>query len=309
MSILPTANTREEYEAIWADDSVWLALVQALMARHGLKGSLERYRQGTAVVHRIGDLVLKVYPLIYAEDAELEAEVLVRLAVSAKVPSPRVVAKGQLEGWPYLLMTRIEGTRVEALWASMDATQRTSLMTELGELTRHLHETPGAGLPRADADWMTFRSRCRQRAVQKHMAGGLSAEREAVLSAYLTELDPEPEATSAQVLLHTELGPDHLRVDQGRLSGLLDFGDAREGPPEYDFAPVGIFITRGDREAFRAFLDGYGLPIARRGPRLVRRLMRHALLHAYGPLPFCLARSPVPDEGSFDAIAQHWFAH
>ena len=38
------------------------------------------------------------------------------------------------------------------------------------------------------------------------------------------------------VLLHADLGPEHLLVRDGRLAGVIDWGDARLGDPALDYA-------------------------------------------------------------------------
>src|SRR6266540_6223054 len=59
-------------------------------------------------------------------------------------------------------------------------------------------------------------------------------------------LDPVPRP----VLLHTEVMREHLLVtphpDGWSLSGLLDFEPAMRGAREYEFAAVGLFVSRGD---------------------------------------------------------------
>jgi hygromycin-B 7''-O-kinase len=176
-------------------------------------------------------------------------------------------------------------------------------------MTRALHAAPCEGLPRLDDDWATFRAVCRERVLRRNLEKGFPQERASELEALLGELDAEPEVPDALALVHTELGPGHLLVEHGRLSGVFDFAEARAGLPEYDFAALGIFVTRGDRAAFRACLDAYGLPAERRGPALVRRLLRHALLHQYGHLALYLRVTPVPDPHDLHAAAEHWFGH
>lgn len=100
-----------------------------------------------------------------------------------------------------------------------------------------------------------------------------------------------------------------MLVEHDRITGLIDFAEAREGPAEYDIAAVGLFVTSGDAAAFRAFLDGYGVPEARRGKPLMRRLMRHTLLHEYGHLTFYLSHSPALLQAPLETLAEHWFAH
>ena len=38
------------------------------------------------------------------------------------------------------------------------------------------------------------------------------------------------------MLTHSDLGPGHLRVRDGRLAGVIDWGDARIGDPAIDYS-------------------------------------------------------------------------
>jgi hygromycin-B 7''-O-kinase len=306
---LPQVKDEEHYQQLWREDAPWESLVKALAERHGLKDPPERYHSGTAVAYRLGDAVLKLYPPISAGDAELETWVLNRLAADSTVPSPRPIAAHRLGEWSYLLMTRLGGTPIEEQWPALTLAHRKEIGHQVGVITRALHGVSPTGLPRLDDDWQTFRGYCRERAPQHHLERGFAAERGAELVALLQELDGEPEPDDAQVLLHTEIGPSHVLMDSARVTGLFDFAEARAGLPEYDLAAVGLLVTRGDRAAFRAVLDGYGLPQSRRGRPLVRRLLRHALLHRHGHLAFYLHASPVPNPADLWAAGEHWFGH
>ena len=57
----------------------------------------------------------------------------------------------------------------------------------------------------------------------------------------------EPETFSfAPVFIHGDLGPEHLLVDGSRLSGVIDWSDARIGDPAIDFA----WLLHGTTDAF-----------------------------------------------------------
>lgn len=56
------------------------------------------------------------------------------------------------------------------------------------------------------------------------------------------------------VLLHGDLKPAHVFADQGRLTGIIDWGDVAFGDPRYDLAR---FSRHGD-EPLAALLAGYG---------------------------------------------------
>jgi len=53
---------------------------------------------------------------------------------------------------------------------------------------------------------------------------------------------------------HTDLNGSHLRVQDGRLSGLIDFGDAAIVPPAFDIASFAFYFGWAATEAL---LDGY----------------------------------------------------
>ena len=77
---------------------------------------------------------------------------------------------------------------------------------------------------------------CRARAAARHVERGFDVARAAELGAYLDALDAEPELDTSRVLLHTELAPSHLLIEGDTLTGIIDFGEAREGLAEYDLA-------------------------------------------------------------------------
>jgi hygromycin-B 7''-O-kinase len=306
---LPDVADLESYQRLWCQDHLWEGAVRAIAARHDLHETPVRYRSGTAIAFRVGDAVLKLYPPIARGDAEIETFVLNRLADNAAIPSARPLATARLGEWSYLLMSHLSGTPIEEIWATQGSDQRLALARQTGAMARALHQVSGADIPRLDSSWPEFRTMSRARAQARHIELGLPGERSAELGALLSELDRDPELEQPHVLLHTELGPGHLLIETAQVTGLIDFAEARAGLAEYDFAAVGIFVTRGDKAAFTAFLDAYGYPLEQRGEPLVRRLMRHALLHEYGHLSFYLRTSPVPDPSNLWTAADHWFGH
>lgn len=308
-SPLPYVASAEDYESISSDDARFEPAVRELALDLGMREQPQRYPTGTALAYRLGEAVLKLYPPPYASDAALEREVLLRAASDPDLPVPRVLAHGERDGWRYLLMTRLLGTPIEQSARALSSSAFCALMERVGGAVRRLHAVSAQGLPRTDAVWDSFRARCRLRAVSHHVQRGFAAERTKELADFLAQLDGDTTSDGGHVLLHTELGPGHVLVEGERLTGLFDFGEARQGPHAYDFAAVGLFLTRGDALAFRAFLDGYGVDPAQRGEGLVRCLMRHALLHPYGHLTFYFGRSPPPDERDLASAARYWFGH
>jgi len=167
-----------------------------------------------------------------------------------------------------------------------------------------MHALDAAGLEALDDDFASFRAACLAACTAKEARAGLASPWREQHAAYLQQ--PFEERRVTPRLLHTELGPGHVWVEDGQVTGLFDFADARLGDPEYDFAAVGLFITRGDAAAFGAFLDGYGTPVEERNPALQDRLLRHALLHRYGSLAWYLKKLR-PEAVSLPDLAACWF--
>ncbi|MEC3957349.1 phosphotransferase [Nocardia sp. CDC153] len=105
----------------------------------------------------------------------------------------------------------------------------------LGRFLRALHSTPPGeatelGLPadthtRRERAWAD--TRCR-REVLPLLPDSLTSPATALLDRIL--------AAPADTVVHADLGPEHVLAEAGRISGIIDFGDAHLGDPAIDFA-------------------------------------------------------------------------
>jgi aminoglycoside phosphotransferase (APT) family kinase protein len=96
-----------------------------------------------------------------------------------------------------------------------------------------LHAFDPAGLPVERPDWVeAYRNQCTEfeRLVLPLFDRDRHPEAKRLFAETETLLDFEP------VLLHADLGPEHLLVRDGRLVGVIDWGDARVGDPALDYA-------------------------------------------------------------------------
>jgi hygromycin-B 7''-O-kinase len=64
------------------------------------------------------------------------------------VATPEVVATGHLEGWPYLVMTRLGGVILADVWPSLAKPHCLFLGRQLGEILARLHAVPTSPLLR-----------------------------------------------------------------------------------------------------------------------------------------------------------------
>lgn len=92
------------------------------------------------------------------------------------------------------------------------------------------------------------------------------------------------------VLTHGELYPGHTMIEDGRITGVLDWTTALIGDPARDFA---VHRTLATREAFDLTVERYG----QRGGRVWPRLADHAAeLAAAGPVSYGLYVLDTGDE-------------
>jgi len=103
-------------------------------------------------------------------------------------------------------------------------------------------------------------------------------------------------------LIHGDLHADHVFVDDARLVGVIDWGDALCGDPYYEL-PALFFGTFGaSTSLLRAFLQAYGWEYT---SDFSHRAMTMTLLHEYNPVGGHLP--PLDDVGSLhDLAAKLW---
>jgi aminoglycoside phosphotransferase (APT) family kinase protein len=96
-----------------------------------------------------------------------------------------------------------------------------------------LHAVDPAGLPVERPDWVeAYREQCGkfEDLVFPLLDEDLRPQAKHLFDEVETLVDFEP------ALLHADLGPAHLLVRDGRLAGVIDWGDTRVGDPALDYA-------------------------------------------------------------------------
>lgn len=273
------------------------ALLPAVTALLG-RTDVVPFTEGSLPVYAVGDeSVLKLYPPVYLDELHTERTVLEVL--HGTLPTPKVADSGERDGWGWLLMERLPGRTLKELWPSMSTEDKRRLMPELGELLATLHAVDDPRLAvLAPADWTEFVAAQRDKVVEHHRRKKLPEAWVARIPAFLESVDL---GTPPVVPLHTEFMRDHVMIDDGRITGLFDFEPAMRGAAEYDFVAVGLFITSGDGDLMRRFLDGYGQPVD------PRRCLAYALLHVYSNFSWYFEELPAPPEPTLDALAESWW--
>lgn len=250
--------------------------------------------------------MLKLFPPGEGDFARTEWRALAAVHGTLPLPTPEPVACGTSGDWSYVLMSRLNGRLLVDAWPELAAGDRDRLATELGQGLAALHGIEGVDLG-AETDWGEFLRAQRESAVDRQRARGLDERWVEQIPDFLAAT---PTDDGRRALLHTELMREHLLVTRGAdgwaLSGLFDFEPAMVGPPEYDLASFGVFVSCGDGRFLRRALLAYGVTP---DEALQRRALAYAILHRYSNLRWYMERVP-PRSGdvTLDDVARRWWA-
>ena len=196
---------------------------------------------------------------------------------------PEIVAEGERDGWPYLVITRLEGVLGSEAWPSLPEEQKERVLAQIGETIAEVQRVPPGALFDIEPRWDAFMRRqivgCRARHVrlglpQKFLDGLDDLLRDA---AELIPMNTPP------VILTGEYIPENflLATDGGawRLAGLIDFGDMQTGFGAYDLLGPSAFMAAGRPRRVQSLFAGFGYSRADMNFAMKRRLMALMLLH------------------------------
>jgi hygromycin-B 7''-O-kinase len=301
--MLPQPKTETDFNALNRADPAFADAVRNMFGAHAGTLPIKSTAVGSYPVFQVGDrYIAKLFASMHREAFETEHAVLRLLDGHAQIATPKLLEVGEVDGWSAVLMTRLSGQPLKALWPALDDDEKARVCRALGAITRALHmvDYQPASL---SFDWETFLADQLEHCAERQVKRGLDQKLANQIPAFLESVDLD---TPGRALLHTEIMLEHVFVepsDSGhQITGLIDFEPAMVGVPEYEMASVGLFIAQGRPELFGAFLAGYGQRI---DANFHRRIMGYALVHRYSNLSWYLQF--MPHGGSVEALAEKWF--
>lgn len=283
-AMLPAITSKAEYRALYMDNAAWLPAMEAICKRHGLDASkLRREPPGTHIVFRVESYILKLFCTLWGEDFGAERAVLRCLQ---GLQTPQLVAEGELEGWPYLVMTAVPGRPVNEVWDGLSMAEKRSILACVGAFMRALHAQ--APVPELETDWTQFLAERVKHWEEHHQPG--EGWREWIRERVCAFVEPP----FAPVLLNADITDEHVLVEhrdgRWRFCGVIDFGDAMMGHPHYEFVAPLMTCAIGEPMLSRALVESYGMDLT---PALADRLTTYCLLHKFARLSDILARCSV----------------
>jgi hygromycin-B 7''-O-kinase len=285
MHSLPSLSSFETFQAWRADAAQCLPAALDIARRHGLPvADSHLFTTGTNLVVGLGDaLILKLFPPMLRGQFLSERISLGLLQGRLSVPIPQVVVEGECDGWPYLVITRLQGILGTEAWPALPEHDRERVLGQIGETIAEVQRVPLGELSGIEPRWDQFLRRqiagCRAR----HERLGLPQKYLDGLDDFLRDAAPLIPTDAAPVILTGEYIPENFLLSRAtgnwRLAGLIDFGDVLTGWGEYDLLGPSAFMTAGMPRRVQRLLQGFGYSKADVTPILTRRLMALMLLH------------------------------
>ncbi len=288
-SILPSINSDEEYEQLNLKDELFKNAAREILTRHHLPDEPLSLLEGTNIVFSYGsNRIIKIFPPIHHSQFMSESLVMKHLYNKLTVNTPAVEFEGEITGWPYIIMNRLDGIPLEGLWEDLDHHNKVIIMRELGSLIREVHSLPTQGLEAIDCHWDQFITNQINQCVAKHKSTNLPKVLLEQIPEYIKSMVGYLPTIKKPVILTGEYTPMNFLVKQKsgiwHIEGLIDFGDAMLGLPEYDLLGPGAFLIQGDKELLREFLVSYGYSHEDLTDKLSHQLTLLMLLHKYSNL-------------------------
>jgi hygromycin-B 7''-O-kinase len=285
MQPLPKLADFEAFRAWRAVPSRWLPVARDIARGHGLSDSVSQvFSTGTNLVVALGErLILKIFPPMLRSQFVSEHASLTQLCGRLSVPIPEIVAEGERDGWPYLVITRLDGVLGSDAWPVMPEADKERVLRQIGAVIAGVQSVPPGPLLDIEPGWEAFLrgqiAGCRAR----HTRLGLAPKFLDGLEDLLRDAIASMPTDAPPVILVGEYIPENflLANDGGawRVAGLFDFGDVMTGWRDYDLLGPSAFMTAGRTRRVQSLFEGFGYKRADVDFALKRRLLALMFLH------------------------------
>jgi len=194
----------------------------------------------------IGDeYVARLNTDVRHRDAYRHEAAVVNLLAGSEVPHARHLAHGEGPDGPWYVSERVPGRTLYEAWPAADSATRQAMIESLGSALRALHRVPvPAGLlppwlagALAGKPWAAFHPPVVSAALQLVEDARRLRGHDSRLLADVTDWVQERLvlfAADEPVLVHGDLHGSNLIVDQGRVTGLIDFAEALAQPADVE---------------------------------------------------------------------------
>jgi hygromycin-B 7''-O-kinase len=222
--LLPLVTSNTAYRAMRPNADLWPLVMRAICQRHKLPTErLVRFGDGTDpafgsnVVFAVDEHhVIKLYPPNWRQLFEADLSVAEHVSGKLSIMTPEIYAYGALDGWPYLVMSGLQGISLSALWNTLGETEQLRLVAELAEVLAQLHAIPTHDLPLLEADWPEFVITRMNGCVRRHQEQGVPELWLQQMPEYLAFAAPFYPSNFTPAIVSGDIHDYHLLVKQER---------------------------------------------------------------------------------------------
>lgn len=286
---LSQIKNREDYRRHF-QDSGWRQIAEIICQRHRLSfDKLERIAEGGNVLFAVDDkFIIKIFAPFFHNEYARERAGLEFAAGRIDIKIPEIVYDGDVEGWSYLVLTKLHGHASREVWFGLEQKDKLRIVSNLAAALSELHEHPAPFEPALNLDWHSFIKHQAATVVERQREREASAEWLESLPSYIAARIHLLPHDFRPVMLHGDAHAGNLLLteESGRweIGGLIDFGDAFCGFHEYEFLAPGVLMMQGNAELQLEFLRAYGYRESDLNSDLRARLMLLTVLHEWSDL-------------------------
>jgi len=306
---VPTFASDEEFKSSKGHIQFWTPHLAKILSQHGFDGREDAPAAGegaTFPTFLADGVVVKLFGHlpVWRESFEAERAAYQVLTSDPKIASPLLLAHGELFAgseacWPYLVLSRVYGTS----WGEAKLTydRKRTLVRELGWQIARLHRLPTQGIAtREDLDLFDVSEAISHTVLPPHLVEQAAD--------YVARHLP-----SDQVFTNGDIMHRHVFVNGGRLSGIIDWGDASVMDRHYELAKLHLDLFDCDKNLLRDFLNASDWPVTHNFARLAMRqalvrqvigLTQHLTMDVFYKVPGVIALESV---ATLDDLADELF--
>jgi hygromycin-B 7''-O-kinase len=268
----------------------WLPIALDIARGHRIAPTAPQvFATGTNLVVGLGEqLILKIFPPLLHAQFVAERGALAQLKGRLRLPIPEIAAEGERDGWPYLIITRLEGRLGSEVWPALSEDHKERLLREIGTVIAELQRVPPGPLTAIEPRWDALMARQMQGCRARHQRLGLAQKFLEGLDDLLRDAAELIPMDAPPVILVGEYIPQNFMLachdGDWSLAGLFDFGDVMTGWRDYDLLGPSAFMAAGRPGRVRSLFEGFGYARTEVDFALKRRLMALMLLHRHSDL-------------------------
>lgn len=309
MTAPPTFASVHEYNSRLGDAGFWWPYVAEILERHDLADAGREPVAGvggTYPTFLYGDIVVKLFGYVRSRRdshaAERAAQALI--AADPEIASPSLLGEGRLYDdhdtpWPYLITTRMSGVAWQN--AELSGEQRLAVAADLGRQVQRVHALSPLGVATHE-DWpaLNVAAAAERSSLPPHLI--------AQIDDYLARL-----GSFDRVFVHSDLTARHVFVENGHLTGIIDWGDAIVTDRHFELIQPYRDMFGCDKALLRVFLEASDWPVGQDFPqkalglalhRQAEGLAQHLTMDVFEPIAALL---PLQDIGTLDELATELF--